>query len=279
MIQHQNGDIVWFQFPSLSAQPHITHGVFGRHGGVSEAPFGSLNAGPTTTDTPQARMENYRRIRATLPGSPLLVGTIPLQGVTVREITAEDIEASAGDEPALILPGGCDALITQVRGIGLFWAVADCTTILLVDPVHNAIGLTHAGWRGTAGAILRRTLDAMRDRYGTASSDLLAAIGPTIGPCCYEVDELVRRAFADDPLALRTAAFSTAIVKSEDGVERESLRLDLAASNHAQLIELGVPESRIEGSDTCPGSHTELFYSHRMEGGKTGRFAVVLGIL
>jgi YfiH family protein len=199
----------------------------------------------------------------------------------VREVTAENLEVAPGasEPPAVILPEGCDAFITRERGIGLFWAVADCTVVLLIDPLHEAIGLTHAGWRGTAGAILRNTLDAMHARYGSEPDDLLAAIAPTIGPCCYEVDEPVRRAFASDPLPQRAARFSTVTVTGEDGVERDSLRLDLAASNHAQLLELGVPGAHIEVSDLCPGTHTDLFYSHRMEGGRTGRFAVVLGLI
>jgi YfiH family protein len=277
MIQRQDGEIVWFQFASLSAQEDlVTHGVFGRHGGASAPPFDSLNAGPMTPDDPGALAENYRRIRATLPGQPLLLGTKPLQGTTLREVVAADVEGH--EPPVAILSGGCDAYITQARGIGLFWAVADCAAIMLVDSVHRAIGLTHAGWRGTSGAILRNTLDAMREGYGTQPGDVLAAIAPTIGTCCYEVDEPVRQAFASDPLAARTGQFTTTSVPTEDGGERESLRLDLSASNYAQLLELGVPAAQIETSDLCPGSHTDLFFSHRMEGGRTGRFAVVLGL-
>jgi polyphenol oxidase len=281
MIEYHHEDIIWFQFASLRSQPLVTHGVFGRHGGVSAAPFATLNAGPTTPDDPAARTENYRRIRATLSGHPLLVGTAPLQGTTVREVTAEDLRSDRGapEPPTVILSGGCDAFITREQGIGLFWAVADCTVILLVDPMHRAIGLTHAGWRGTSGSILRNTLEAMHARYSSQPSDLRAAIAPTIGLCCYEVDEPVREAFARDPLSKRTARFSTTTVCGEDGQERASLRLDLAASNHAQLLELGVPESHIEVSQLCPGSRTDLFYSHRMEGGRTGRFAVVLGLV
>jgi polyphenol oxidase len=150
---------------------------------------------------------------------------------------------------------------------------------MLVDRPHRAIGLTHAGWRGTQGAILHNTLEAMRAHYDTQPSELLAAIGPSIGPCCYEVDEPVRQAFASDPFTRRTGRFTTVSVPAEGGGERQSLRLDLAASIRAQLIELGVPEERIEVTDLCPGSRTDLFYSHRMEGGQTGRFAVVLGLV
>ncbi len=245
--------------------------------GSADLRLPSLNAGPATPDDPAALGENYRRISATLPGQPLLVGTRPLQGTTLREV----VEADLGERtpPAVILPQGCDAFITRARGIGLFWAVADCAVVLLVDPAHEVIGLTHAGWRGTCGAIVRETLEAMHERYGTRAEEVVAAIGPTIGPCCYEVDERVRQEFDRDPLARRTARFSTVTVTSAEGHERPSLRLDLAASNRAQLLELGVPEQQIEASDCCPGSHTDVFYSHRMEGGQTGRFAIVLGLL
>lgn len=278
MIQHQNEQITWFQFESLRMRSDlVTHGVFGRYGGVSSAPYQTLNAGPTTQDDPAARAENYRRIRATLPGQPVLVGTRPLQGSSVREVTAQDIDWRA--PAANILPEGCDAFITQVRGIGLFWAVADCAVVMLVDPVHRAIGLTHAGWRGTQGAIVRNTLEMMRERYATKPSDLLAAIAPSIGPCCYEVDAPVRQAFEANAFVRKTARFLTVNVQEESGIERESLRLDLAASNRAQLVALGIPDQHITVSDLCPGSRTDLFFSHRMEGGHTGRFAVVLGLV
>jgi YfiH family protein len=278
MIQHQNGEIVWFQFELLRRHEDlITHGIFGRHGGVSAAPFDSLNAGPATSDDPVARLENYHRIQETLPGYPLLVGTRPQQGTSVREVTNEDLGTRTA--PVVILPEGCDAFITQVRGIGLFWAVADCSVIMLVDRTHRAIGLTHAGWRGTRGAILRNTLVAMQTRYSTKPSDILAAIGPSIGHCCYEVDEPVRQEFEREPFAHRTVHFVTVPVPEEGGGERQSLRLDLVASNRAQLLELGIPERQVEVSNICSGSRTDLFFSHRMEGGHTGRFAVVLGLV
>lgn len=276
MIQLENGEIIWFQFASLRAcDDLITHGVFSRLGGVSLPPFSSLNAGPATPDDPAARTENYRRIQETLPGKPLLVGTKPLQGTNVHEVTERDLEG--GSPPAVILPEGCDAFITQVRGIGLFWAVADCSTIMFVDPAHKAIGLTHAGWRGTRGGILRNTLTAMHERYGTTPDQLCTAIAPTIGPCCYEVDEPVRAEFEQNPFAWRNAHFSTVPVAAPEGT-RESLRLDVLASNRSQLIELGIPPERIELGDHCTGSRTDLFFSSRVEGGRTGRFAVVLGL-
>ena len=152
MIHHSDGELQWYQFALLNAQPFVTHGVFGRSGGVSRAPFASLNAGPTTPDDADALAENYRRIRATLPHQPLLVGSAPQQGTAVHELNAEDVatHAAAPASPCVILPGQRDAFITRKRGVGVFWAVADCCVILLVNPVHRTIGLAHAGWRRTA---------------------------------------------------------------------------------------------------------------------------------
>lgn len=277
MIQHQNGEITWFQFASLLCQGDlVTHGIFSRLGGVSQPPFNTLNAGPASPDDFAARKENYRRIREVMPGQPLLVGTTPLQGTTVYEVTDRDVKDSS--PPVAILPDGCDAFITQTPGIGLFWAVADCSAIMFVDPEHKAIGLTHAGWRGTCGGIVRNTLEAMHQRYGTVPEQVFASISPTIGPCCYEVDERVRNEFERNPFAMRNAHFSTVTVPHAEGT-RESLRLDVLASNRSQLLELGVPEERIELSHLCTGSRTDLFFSSRIEGGRTGRFAVVLGLL
>lgn len=277
MIQFENGEIIWFQFASLrNFGDLITHGVFGRQGGVSQPPFSSLNAGPASPDDFAVRLENYRRIRETLPGHPLLVGTKPLQGTTVYEVTERDLEGSS--PPVAILPGGCDAFISQLPGIGLFWAVADCSVILFVDPTHKAIGLTHAGWRGTCGGIVRNTMDAMYKQYGTTPDQVYTAIAPTISPCCYEVDEPVRDEFARNPFAWRNAHFSTVTVSTPEGAH-ESLRLDVLASNRSQLLELGVPAAHIELSQLCTGSRTDLFFSSRIEGGQTGRFAVALGLV
>jgi YfiH family protein len=272
---------VWFQFASLARHaPFTTHGVFSRLGGVSAAPYASLNAGPQTADDPARIAENHARIAAALPGGPLLVGCLPDQGSAVREILAEDIAGAR--PPACLLPGRGDAFITRVRGIALYWAVADCSVILLVDPAHQAIGLAHAGWRGTSEGVVLQTLAAMSRTYDTSPEECFAAIGPTIGPCCYEVDEPVRQAFRanpSNPLAEEIARFSTVRVPDDARGERESLRLDIAASNHALLVACGVPASQIEVADLCTGSHTNPFFSHRVKGGPTGRFAVALGLL
>jgi YfiH family protein len=281
MRRNQTDGLVWFQFESLLARaPFVTHGVFSRLGGVSAPPYASLNAGPQTADNPERVAANHARMAAVLPGTLILVGCLPEQSSAVQEVTTDDM--ADAQTPAYLLPGRCDALVTNIRGIALYWAVADCSVILIVDPVHAAIGLAHAGWRGTSAGVVLQTLAAMGRTYGTVPEQCLAAIAPTIGPCCYEVDEPVRHAFyanPPNPLADKIARFSRVRVPDGAGGARDSLRLDLAASNQALLVACGVPPEQIETADLCTGCHTDLFYSHRVEGGPTGRFAATLGLL
>ena len=275
--QHTNGAMVWFQFASFAGLDDvITHGVFARQGGVSEAPYATLNGGLSVGDDPARVMENRSRMVATLPGHPLLVTAHPTHGANVIEVRPEDVATPTA--LAARIATKADAMITQVRNIGLFWAYADCTPILIVDPAHVAIALVHAGWRGTSGAVAVAALSAMGERYGTQPDAVHIGIGPSIGPCCYEVDEPVRAAFAAHPLASQHTFFSTIMLPDAQGTERPSLRVDVAASNRAQLLASGVQADRIEMSGYCTGCRRDLFFSHRMENSRTGRFAVVVAL-
>lgn len=278
MEQHMHDGIMWFEFEIFKKlNGMVTHGVFSRKGGVSQPPFASLNAGPTVEDDPAALYENYRRIRAVLPGHPRLVSAIPGHSTDVIEITSDRLDEHE-TEP-LIMPKHLDGLITRIRGIGLFWAVADCTVMLAVDPAHQAIAAIHAGWRGTSQAIMVKAIEMMSNLYGTRPTDLYIGLSPTIGACCYEVDEKVRAAFQAHPIAAKYASFSTIAAVDHDNVPYTSLRLDIAASNYAQLLSTGVPREHIELSGMCTGCQRDLFFSNRMEGGKTGRFATIIGLL
>lgn len=278
MEQFMSGEIIWFKFNILKNFDNlITHGIFTRKGGVSQQPFATLNAGFTVADDPTALAENYRRIQATLSGQPRLVSAIPAHHTDIMEITAESLDDKATS--VLILPNHVDGLLTQVSSIGLFWAVADCTTLSIVDPIHHAIGMVHAGWRGTSQAIIIKALHMMNELYRTRPADVYVGLSPTIGPCCYEVDERVRAAFEGYPIAREHGHFTTIDAVSSTGETYPSLRLDLVASNRSQLLAAGVPEEQIEISDFCTGCDRNFFFSHRMENGNTGRFATVLGLL
>lgn len=272
--EHEHDGLRWYQFEIFAGfADRIAHGVFTRQGGVSAAPYDGLNAGLTVGDDRLAVAENRRRVVAALPGHPMLITAHPVHGSDVVAIAADGHET---DTDTRFVATKADAMHTRERGLGLFWAYADCTPILLFDPQHDAIALVHAGWRGTAAAVAIAAIQAMHDSYSTRPSDLHVGLGPTIGPCCYEVDDPIQAAFAAHPVARDHAVFTTTTLADAVGEIHTSLRLDLLASNLRQLLAVGIPASQIETFDLCTGCHLDLFYSHRKERGKTGRHAVVI---
>jgi len=152
-----------------------------------------------------------------------------------------------------------DALVTNLPGVVLTILTADCVPILMVDPVHRAIGAVHAGWRGTRQKIVSKTLEKMASLYGSDPQDLIVGIGPAIGGCCYEVGAEVARHFTDYPGVLRK--------KGE-----EKYLLDTPQVNVLQLEAAGVPAAQIEWSGFCTSCDVERYFSYRAEGGTAGRF-------
>jgi YfiH family protein len=160
-----------------------------------------------------------------------------------------------------------DGLITDQLGCVLTMNFADCAPILLYDPRRRAIGLGHAGWKGAVVDLPGAMVRAMTAEFGSDPAGLVAAIGPCIGPCCYEVGgdviDSVRAAFAEPDTLLR-----------QNGGPRP--HFDLPAANRANLAQAGV--RLIEMADYCTACRTDLFFSHRAEKGRTGRFGVVLAL-
>lgn len=254
-------------FSTLCGLDGIVHGVSTRLGGVSRGPFESLNVGLHVGDSPKAVLENRRRVCAAL-GVDLdaMVAGAQVLGHAVAWVTEAHRGRGARDL-ATALPD-VDALITDTPGLVLAAFSADCPLVALADPVRRAIGLAHASRRGTLGGIARRTAQAMMRLLGCRPSDLVAAIAPSIGPCCYEVgDEVAAEARAALPEASRFLAHRNG-----------RWRLDLWAANAAQLAEAGLAPSRIELPRLCTRCHPDVFFSHRASGGNTGRFAVLLGL-
>jgi YfiH family protein len=144
---------------------------------------------------------------------------------------------------------------------------ADCTPVLLHDPVRRVVGLAHGGWRGIAAGVARRAVQAMRDAYGCRPADIVAGIGPAIGPCCYEVGEdvagAIGRAFPGAPGLLSPRP-------------NGRWHLDLWSAARLQLVGAGVRRVHVAG--VCTACRTDEWYSHRAERGRTGRHAVVIGM-
>ena len=209
-----------------------------RRGGVSEGPFESLNLGLWTDDEPDRVMENRDRLRRHAEAEHIALGR-QVHGVDLQEWTAHP---GPGDPPEV------DGHLTRERGLGLLVQVADCLPVALVAP--DQVAMLHCGWRGLAGGIIARALERFDEPP-------VAAIGPGIGKCCYEVGEEVAAEF---PAFGRT------------GGRSGKSHLDLRAIAREQLGEaVGVHEV-----DLCTSCHPELFFSHRRDGGVTGRQAGVV---
>ena len=256
-IETSPANPIYYQFEQWQNQP-LRHGVFTRHGGVSQTSFASLNVGGTVGDDLKAVAENHRRMYAAM-------GLAPEQTSTIWQVHGNDVVVSNGSQPQRKWLSRADAMITDKPGVGLAMRFADCVPILFYDPEHHALGIAHAGWRGTVTKIVQRTVEAMQNVYGTNPAELQAGIGPSIGPDYYQVGEEVVAAVEE--------SFGTTegfINRADDGSDY----LDLWATNEWSLREIGV--QAIEQSQLCTATHTDEFYSHRAEKGNTGRFGVVM---
>jgi len=268
--------------------PWLIHGFSTRAGGFSRQYGGrALNLGFTKDDSRTAvernRLEFLRALGATNNRQPW-----PL--VTLRQIHS-DLIYCVSEPPKKQLT--CDGLITKTPGIILGVQTADCLPVILVDTKRKAVGVFHAGWRGTVKRISEKGLGEMRRWFGTVPRDVKAAIGPGIHNCCYEVGpevrdqfasqfaysaELFREAQESDPVREKyPLLFLTARAPGHGDLPKK-IFLDLVEANRRQLISVGVPAKNISASPLCTACHTELLFSHRAEKGLTGRMMGVVGI-
>lgn len=262
--QHEQGGLVWFTADLLNKIPH---GFSTRRGGVSPAPWGSLNLRPNQGDGPVALRKNYRRFFAAI-GLDETRAVLSQQTHTanIRRVT----ESDAGK--GLTRPRDytdVDALITDVPGLPLTVFSADCGTVLLYDPVRQAVGAVHAGWRGCAAGIVAKTVQAMAEAYGSRPADLLAALGPCIGRCCFETD-------GDVPEVMEAALGPEAAAYMER--RGAKFHVDLAGLNRLWLLRSGLLPEHVETSGICTACHPELFWSHRKMGDRRGVQAAVIAL-
>lgn len=268
-LLREQGASAWGEFTHFAATGLVRHAFSTRLGGVSKAPFASLNLGLHTGDELADVQENRRRYCAAF-------------GLDIRRsVTADQVH---GEAVAVVTEQDCgrgalvyntalpqtDALITQTPGLPLLLFFADCVPVYFLDPEHKAIGIAHAGWKGTVAKIGQKTLAAMAASFGTRSADCLAAVGPSIGPCCYEVDRYVY-----DKVS---AAFGRT-----DDLLRETgpgkWHLNLWAANRRQLEEVGVPAQNIVVAETCTSCNVHQYFSYRAEQGKTGRMGALMTLI
>jgi len=266
----------------------LVHGFSTRSGGESNLDGKrALNLGFTEQDE-RASVEKNRAAFTTA----LLAREMPL--IALRQFHSDVIHVpSAPKAPPEEAPHA-DALVTRAPGLLLGVQTADCVPILLADTRQRVVAAIHAGWRGTLARIAVKALGRMRMEFGTRTSDVVAALGPAIGRCCYEVGPEVAQAFAtqfpgaadwfdgpfeqlshgEEPLWLPWLT----MMPPGHVPPPPRVQLDLRAANRWQLVDAGVPESHIDVSDLCTACRTDLLFSYRREGARTGRMMAVIGV-
>jgi YfiH family protein len=251
------GKVHYLEPRNITTDGMIVAGFTTRHEGVSRPPYNSLNLGANTLDPPH----NVKGNRSLLARA---CGTRLEKLVTVEQVHGTDLLVidSKNQDLSHFLKLECDGIVTNQPGVMIAIGVADCVPILLFDPVKRVIAALHAGWKGTAGNIVAKGVEALCDCFETETGSIKAAIGPAIGPCCYEVDEPVRDAFRKSGLAWEGCA-------TPQGTGKWGL--DLKQANRMQLLAAGVLEGNIETASHCVSCNPDLFFSYRRDQGETGR--------
>lgn len=236
------------QSPILAGFPH---GFTTRSGGASEPPFDSLNLGGLVGDDPDRVAENWA----------ILERGTGLRFARVRQVHgARCVRAEAPSLPA----EEADVVLSATAGVAACVSVADCVPVLLADPQTGRVAAVHAGWRGTLARAAEAGVLALARETGGPASRLVASIGPSIGPCCYEVSPDLAGRFASE--------LGPEVVRGGGG----SSRLDLWRANAAILRRAGLPEESVEILGRCTSCEPEHWFSHRRDAGKTGRQAAFI---
>ena len=262
MRLHRRFDCLWLTFPAFDELPWLKNAFSTRFGGVSGGYFASMNLDYKGSDDPEAVKTNFSRF-AEAAGfrTDEMVFSDQTHTVNVRRVGRGDRGAGL-TKP---LPWrDVDGLITDEPGVTLVTFYADCVPLYFVDQVRHAIGLAHAGWRGTAAGMGRSVIEAMKREFGTEPEDLLCAVGPSICQSCYEVGREVAEQFPN--------------CYSEPNA-RGRFQLDLQGANQGVMAEAGVPVSRISRPGLCTCCNPDLLFSHRATGGKRGEMAAFLSMV
>lgn len=250
-MQITKSKLEWLEYDQLEPYPHVAHGTFTRRGGVSVGPYTTLNVDKNTPDHSSMIKASREQVKKAL-GLDRIIYPHQVHGVAVHRVTAKN---------QTMIPQA-DALFTTEKNIGLGIQHADCQAAIFYDPVHEAIGVAHCGWRGSVQNIYARLIDAMQREIGTKSHNLIVCISPSLGPDHAEFTNYKQE------LPKEFWAFATG---------RKPNHFDFWAISRAQLMKCGVLDKRIEIAEICTACHTEEYFSYRAEK-HTGRNATVIAL-
>ncbi len=266
MQLHNADSVPYLTYHSLSELKFIRHAFSTRLGGVSEGEFTSMNLAFNRGDDPARVTENYKRLCESAGFDfESLTASAQDHHTFVRAVTRENRGTGIYKPRDL---ESVDGLITNEKGVTLVTYYADCTPLFFVDTRNKAIGLAHAGWRGTVGRIGEKVIQKMGECYGTKPENIVAAVGPAISACCYEVDEPCAAHF----LALTDLDTDKFVFPKEGG----KYMLDLLETNRQILVAAGAKEENITLSDLCTNCNSDLLWSHRATKGKRGTMSALM---
>ncbi len=238
--------------------PGVVHGFASRRGGVSEGSFASLNFGKKGGDEQDNVRTNLVRLGARVGFDP--ARAFRLSQVHGRRVVVVDDES----DPEVICHEEADALVTRTPGTAVGVNTADCVPVLFAAPERGVVAAAHAGWRGVVRGVLQATAAAMIERFGCTMEQLVAAQGPCIGPCCYEIGEEVAEQFAEIP----------GVIIREEGRPRPHLNLPAAVKY--VLLDMGIP--RTDQPHVCTHHMDDVFFSYRRDGAGTGHHLSIIGL-
>ena len=252
-------DLVWLRMPEWEGREGLLHGFLGRRGGKSVGPYASLNVSFRVGDDPQAVKDNICDLKRE-------VGAHDLRIVTMRQVHGDRIIDVKDNR--LKEAGKADGLVTEERGLFPAVLTADCVPILFTVRDRKLGAVAHAGWRGTLAGIAAKMARHLNDKYGVDPSTIEAVLGPSIGPCCYEIGGDVSK-----PLTQRWGSLAEQCLKPINGKQF----LDLRALNGLILEDAGVPPAQISTVGPCTSCSVENFFSYRREKKETGRQISLIG--
>lgn len=269
MKVNEKNEVTYLTYPQLEQFPEFVHGFSTRLGGTSQGIYASMNLSFTRGDEEACVRENYRRLSGAMGFSPEDIVTSDQTHTTnVRVITEKD-RGNGITRPRPYTD--VDGMVTNVPGLVLATFYADCVPLYLIDPRHRAVGLSHSGWRGTAGRIGAVTVKTMGCAYGSRPEEIYAAIGPSICQDCYEVSEDV---IAEFRKTFEEKDWHSLYYAKPNG----KYQLNLWQANKLILMEAGIPEDHISMPNLCTCCNPEFLFSHRASRGKRGNLGAFLGI-